>query len=198
MTFGDADWRNTPELAEPMFAAFTVMRQLHELLWCLAEAATLTAPGQLADDVECAGQRTAELTRARAAELAAVDTGAFRRGFGPLLERVSRSVRDGVDGRQPDRCGAELMGAKLAGADFRGASLRGAYLIGADLHRKDLRGTHLRGADLRGAQLDEAAFLTQPQLAAANGDPTTSIPAALSRPDHWTPLTPITPPPGTP
>jgi len=96
VTFGDADWRNTPELAEPMFAAFTVMRQLHELLWCLAEAATLTAPGQLADDVECAGQRTAELTRARAAELAAVDTGAFRRGFGPLLERVSRSVRDGL------------------------------------------------------------------------------------------------------
>ena len=41
VTFGGRDWRRSPELAEPMFAAFAVLRQLHELLWYLAEALTL-------------------------------------------------------------------------------------------------------------------------------------------------------------
>ena len=32
VTFGGRDWRADPALAAPMFAAFAVMRQLHELL----------------------------------------------------------------------------------------------------------------------------------------------------------------------
>ncbi|NDL55912.1 hypothetical protein [Phytoactinopolyspora mesophila] len=35
------------------------------------------------------------------------------------------------------------------------------------------------------AELDGAIFLTQPQLAAAQGDATTTIPASLARPAHW-------------
>ncbi len=41
VTFGGRDWRREPELARPMFAAFGVMRALHELLFLLDEAAAL-------------------------------------------------------------------------------------------------------------------------------------------------------------
>ncbi|WP_313885590.1 hypothetical protein [Fodinicola feengrottensis] len=40
-TFGGKDWRQAPETAGHMFALLPVMRQLHELLWYLAEAREL-------------------------------------------------------------------------------------------------------------------------------------------------------------
>ncbi|MGZ4541097.1 MAG: pentapeptide repeat-containing protein [Blastococcus sp.] len=184
VTFGGASWRRSPELAGPMFALLPVMRQLHELLWYLAEALTLTAAASLHDEVRALQQLTEELTRRSPAELAALDIAAHSRSGGELLVRVSERVRATLPRRARDRTGADLMGAKLAGADLRGASLRGAYLIGADLRGADLRnadllGTDLRGADLRAAVLTGCLFLTQPQLDAATGDATTVVPAAL-------------------
>ena len=43
VTFGGRDWREAPETAARMFQSFTVMRQLHELLWYLSEALGLPA-----------------------------------------------------------------------------------------------------------------------------------------------------------
>jgi hypothetical protein len=186
LTFAGRDRRTDPAAAAGMAAVFPVMRQLTELLWHLTEAGTLTpdaAVGALLDRVE-------RLTTAPAAELTALDVGALRGEAGELLGQVSERVRSDVPGRARDRKGADLIGAALRGADLRGASLRGAYLIGADLRgadlrRSDLLGTDLRAADLRGADLTGALFLTQPQLTAAVGDSTTSVPAALTRPGHW-------------
>jgi hypothetical protein len=187
-TFAGRDRRTDPAAAAGMAAVFPVMRQLTELLWHLTEAGTLStdpAVGALLDRVE-------RLTAAPEAELTTLDVGALRRETGDLLGQVSERVRADVPGRARDRTGADLMGAALRGADLRGASLRGAYLIGADLRGADLRrtdllGADLRAADLRGADLTGAIFLTQPQLTAAVGDATTSLPAALGRPGHWAP-----------
>ncbi|MDQ3464536.1 MAG: pentapeptide repeat-containing protein [Actinomycetota bacterium] len=123
-------------------------------------------------------------------ELRQFNASDHRREVGPLLDRVSRTVRDQVHDRARDRVGADLIGAKLRGSDLHGAGLRGAYLLGADLRGADLQhadllGADLRGADLRGAQLSSSLFLTQPQLDAATGDTSTTIPAALQRPLHW-------------
>jgi len=41
LTFGGEDWRRAPGRAPQMFELFLVMRQLHELLWYLAEALTV-------------------------------------------------------------------------------------------------------------------------------------------------------------
>jgi hypothetical protein len=38
ITFGGRDWRQSPDTARQMFDAFAIMRQLHELLWYVAEA----------------------------------------------------------------------------------------------------------------------------------------------------------------
>jgi hypothetical protein len=189
--FGGADRRDDPTTASAMAAVFTVMRQLTELLWHLREARTLVAPGPLRGEVEQRLAAVEELATGTADELAALDAGAHRREVGDLLGRVSEAARRDVPGRARDRRGADLVGAALRGADLHGASLRGAYLIGADLRGADLRrtdllGADLRAADLRGADLTGALFLIPPQLTAAVGDGATSLPAALSRPAHWT------------
>jgi uncharacterized protein YjbI with pentapeptide repeats len=174
-----------------MFSVFPVMRQLHELLWYLAEALTLPAAERMREEVRGLQEETAALTRLGPGELATLDVAAHSRRTGELLDRVSELVRSSVPRRAGDRRRADLVGARLRGVDLRGASLRGAYLIGADLAGADLRtadllGADLRGADLRGADLTGALFVTQPQLTAAQGDATTRLPVGLRRPGHWT------------
>ena len=55
VTFGGQDWRGDPGSARPMFAAFAVMRQLHELLWYLTEALARRRPARCTRS--CAARR---------------------------------------------------------------------------------------------------------------------------------------------
>jgi uncharacterized protein YjbI with pentapeptide repeats len=172
VTFGGQDWRRTPLVAAQMFAAFGVVRQLHELLWYLTEALTMTAARPLHDEVRQALDETERLARLGRDELPVLDVATYRRGVYALLLGVSELVRSDDGEPAPDRSGADLIGADLHGADLARANLRGSYLIGAnlrgaDLRRADLMGTDLRGADLTGADLTGSIFLTQAQLDSA-------------------------------
>lgn len=184
VTFAGRDWRGHPELAKRMFAAFAVMRHLHELMWYLGEAQAL-APS---DAVEAALEEIAELTLREPDDLLLVDVDVHRAAVNVLLRQTSDQIRAGTRG--PMLRGADLIGRDLSGRDLRGANLRGAYLIGgnltgADLRLADLIGADLRSATLAGADLSTAIFLTQSQLDAATGDARTALPAALTRPTHW-------------
>ncbi|MET9803868.1 pentapeptide repeat-containing protein [Streptomyces sp. NPDC006368] len=193
VTFGGRDWRRDPGTARRMFAAFPVVRHLHELLWYLTEALTLPSARDLRGETRRLLDETERLTLLSPDELAVLDVPAHRRTVGDLLLRTSALARaevPGANGRKKDRRGADLMGARLKGADLRGATLRGAYLIaadltGADLRRADLLGADLRDARLAGADLTGALFLTQPQIDAARGDARTVLPGTLTRPAHW-------------
>ncbi|MFD8891075.1 pentapeptide repeat-containing protein [Streptomyces sp. NPDC059566] len=191
VTFGGRDWRTHPGTAGRMFEVFPVLRQLHELLFYVSEALTLPAAAPVHAELRRALTETEELTRADAQALADLDVSPLRQQINTLLLKASELVRAKVPGRKKNHRGADLMGARLSGADLRGANLRGAYLIaadltGADLRTADLIGADLRDTNLRGADLRDAVFLTQPQLNAAQGDPTTQIPPTLTRPTHWT------------
>ncbi|HEY2551588.1 MAG TPA: pentapeptide repeat-containing protein [Streptosporangiaceae bacterium] len=190
VTFGGQDWRQRPQLAAGLFAAFPVMRQLHELLWYLTEALALPLqPGdQLLAGLRSALASTQQLTRLDPAALAAVDLPRQREQVNGLLLRASELARGSQRG--PDLRGADLAGRDFSGADLRGASLRGACLIGArlrgaDLTLADFTGADVRGADLGGAALAGSLFLTRAQLDSAAGDRQTTLPAGLSRPPHW-------------
>ncbi|QLE71449.1 pentapeptide repeat-containing protein [Streptomyces rectiverticillatus] len=192
VTFGGRDWRQDPGTARQMFAVYPVMRQLHELLWYLAEALTLPAARRLHAEVRRVHDAVERLTHESPEAILEVDVAARRMEVGELLQRASELVRAQVPGKKKNRRGADLMGARLRGADLRGANLRGAYLIaadlgGADLRTADLLGADLRDADLTGADLTGSVFLTQAQLNAARGDASTKLPEALSRPAHWGP-----------
>ena len=190
VTFGGRDWRQAPDTARQMFGVFTVVRQLHELLWYLAEALTLRPARPLHGELRRALAQTERLTRGRPEELAELDVAAHRSQVDPLLRQASELARAGLRRAGTDHGGADLIGADLRGADLSGASLRGARLIaadlsGADLTGADFTGADLRGADLRGADLTGSIFLIQSQLDAAKGDAGTRVPPPLTRPAHW-------------
>src|SRR5664279_3209180 len=182
VTFGGQNWRRDPQAAQQMFAVFSTMRQLHELLWYLTEALTLQPVRQLHDELSRTLDETEHLTLGSADALADLDVAAYRRSVNALLLRASELVRAGVRRRNLDRSGADLMGANLAGA-----YLIAADLSGADLRLADLIGADFRNADLSGADLTESIFLTQSQLDAAKGDADTKVPPSLTRPSHWSP-----------
>lgn len=182
VTFGGVSWRDAPATAPTMYAVLPVMRQLHEMLAHLLEAADLepdpATAGVLADLVDEVGAATA----GDPDTLLALDLVALRSRVGDLLRIVSATARErhrrraGIRGQSRQarriRAGADLVGADLRGLDLRAADLRGALLIAADLRGADLRwadllGADLRDADLRGAVVDGALFVTRPQLAAA-------------------------------
>jgi uncharacterized protein YjbI with pentapeptide repeats len=190
VTFGGTSWRQAPETAKQMFEVFPVVRQLHELLWYLTEALTLTPARPLHAELGRARDETERLAGLGPDALLELDVAAHRQEVNGLLVRASELVRAGAARRGKEHRGADLIGAKLRGADLRGANLRGAYLIGADLRRADLRtadliGADLRSADLSGADLRESIFLVQAQLDAARGDAQTVLPPSLTRPAHW-------------
>ncbi|PPK68384.1 pentapeptide repeat-containing protein [Actinokineospora auranticolor] len=175
----------SPRAAE----VFPVMRDLHELLWYLTEAARLPSSAPLRADLAAVTARVRAATEGTVDEVAAVDAFAHRQAANPLLQRASELARAGVRGRRDHR-GADLVGAALRDRDLRGASLRGALLLGADLRGADLRladvtGADLRTADLTGADLSTALFLTQSQVDSARGGPGTRLPRGRRRPAHW-------------
>lgn len=189
VTFGGRNWRQSPQMAEQMFAVFFVMRNLHELLWYLSEALKLPSASSLSDELGLALLETERLTHNSPDALIELDVAAYQRDVNVLLLRASELVRVQVRHKNELR-GADLAGARLKDADLRGANLRGACLIGADLRRADLRladltGADLRDADLRGANLTGSIFLTQSQLDAAKGDLATKVPSSLMHPGHW-------------
>jgi len=172
VTFGGRDWRQAPGTAAQMFRVFTIMRQLHELLWYLTEALALPAAGPLHGELGAALAQTERLTRSSPAALAKLDVRASRDDINVLLLRASTLVR--ASARQPganltgadltdadgaDLSGAKLSGAKLSGADLTDADLSGADLSGAELRGADLTGRDLSGADLAGASLRGARLI---------------------------------------
>ncbi|ODU03149.1 MAG: hypothetical protein ABS81_15295 [Pseudonocardia sp. SCN 72-86] len=190
VTFGGRDWRAEPEVATSMFAAFEVMRPIHELRWYLAESLAAPAASSLHDDARALLAETERIAAFGPEALVGVDVDAHRVRVNEVLLGVGERVRAASPGPRPNKRGADLVGARLRGADLRGANLRGALLIGADLQGADLRaaeliGADLRGADLAGADLSTSLFLTRFQLHGARGDATTRLPAVLDRPAYW-------------
>ncbi|CAN5656416.1 pentapeptide repeat-containing protein [soil metagenome] len=190
VTFAGRSWRERPESAPQMFTVFGVVRELHELLWYLADGRRRDATRTLHLELDRLAAETEALADRSADALEAFDVGEHRRAVDVVLQQSSALVRAGAPGPMAELRGADLMGADRRGRDLRGADLRGSYLIGADLRATDLRladliGADLRATDLRGADLTDALHLTNFQLSAAKGDAATLVSPWLDRPAHW-------------
>lgn len=181
-TFGGRDWRTDPN--RRMLKAFPVMRDLHELLWYLREAAS--AAPSLHEEILAVYASVDDLASGTPEELSAIDIAAERERVNAVLLRASTLARGkGVDMRGGEFFGKDLRKTALTGALLRGAVLIAADLRNGDLTRADLTGADLRDADLRGANLSGALFLTQAQIDAARGDTRTKLPKGRVRPGHW-------------
>lgn len=199
-TFAGVSWREDPAVRAGMFAAFPIVRQLHELLWYLREALGMPAAAALHPALRASWNAVAAAADASPADIAELDVDALRDPAAALLREAARLTRESGPVADPGSRlrvarsrltpGADLLGADLRGADLRGAELRSALLIAADLRDADLARAELIGADLRdarlhGARLEHALYLTQSQVEAAHGDTRTRLPRALRRPAHW-------------
>src|SRR5258708_11578245 len=104
-----------------MFRVFTIMRQLHELLWYLSEALTLPPARPLHRELSRALEETERLTLGSPAALGELDMAAYRRDISALLRRASELAR----ARLPDQ-GAGLARGRLARERLPAGRLPGA------------------------------------------------------------------------
>lgn len=193
--FDGVSWRERPESKQEMFSAFSIMRQLHEMLWYLYEAQARTYDPDSAQQARDFASTIATLAGGSATELFCADLDALHSDVRAILMDISEEVRACyfADGERLDSSlapGSDLAGRNLREHRLRGADLRGACLIAADLRYLDLAGTDLLGADLRdarleGADLSAALHVTQPQINAARGSVGTLLPDGVATPSHW-------------
>jgi hypothetical protein len=194
--FGGESWLEHPAKKEKMFSAFKVARQLHEMLWYLAEAQGRCFDPDASGDAAQFRGIIEEALVGGPDQLLALDVQELHAEVRSLLMAVSEEVRasyfaTGDDHLDPVlRPGADLIGKDLRSRRLCGADLRGSYLIASDLRGSDLTAVDLLGADLRNAKLDgadlsKALYLTQPQINAARGDARTLLPADVASPSHW-------------
>jgi len=190
-TFSGETWRANPSVRGEMFAAFPVMRRLHELLWYLDCALSISTNADLTLAISSQFDHVRQLTNSTPADLKTVDTDALYDEARPTLVAASAERRSGyAQAARRIAPGADLAGADLRAVNLRGANLRGAILIGADLTGADLGDCDVLGADVRdaslgGADLSSALFLTQAQVSSARGDHRTTLPSGFVRPAHW-------------
>jgi uncharacterized protein YjbI with pentapeptide repeats len=188
VSLGGRHWRTDPKSARWMIVVFPVVRQLHEILAYLVEAAELPADDVLHAGIEGLSAEVDQLTNLPPEDLLRIDVQLLRMRAGPLLEQVSKRTRAPLPAksyRDADLAGRSLRRADLRRHDLHNALLIAADLSGADLRKADLRGADTRDCDLRGADLTDCLFLSTAQLHGARGDAATKIPAHLDRPAHW-------------
>lgn len=194
--FRGTSWLENPGTKPQMFAAFKAARQLHEMLWYLAEAQARTFDPDASSRAAQLRTLIEQAVRGKLPELLSLDVQGLHAQVRSTLIDISEEVRASYFASGDDHLesalkpGADLIGKNLRARSLCGADLRGAYLIAADLRGSDLSGVDLLGADLRdalleGADLSTALFLTQPQLNAARGSRSTRLPVDLEMPAHW-------------
>ena len=176
----------------PMLSAYETVRQLHELLWYVADALSRPPAAPVHAALADARRAIEAAIAGGPSSIEATDPAAHRATVAPLLRRASALTRaavppaagrPGMDGRRPDRAspahqrpnpdatgrdlaGRDLAGGDLAGRDLSGRDLAGRYLAGRDLAGRDLSRADLSTASLIGADLRGAGLQVADLLAA--------------------------------
>ena len=173
----------------PMLSAYETVRQLHELLWYVADALSRSSAAPVHGALAQAGSAIEAAVAGGPSSIEATDPATHRATVAPLLRHASALTRaavpsaagrPGPDGRHPDRASQahqradrnaghdlsegdlaqrDLSGPEPAGPELAGHDLAGHDLAGRDLGRADLSTASLIGADLRGAGLQVADLL---------------------------------------
>jgi uncharacterized protein YjbI with pentapeptide repeats len=198
VTYEGYDWRQVKQSAKQMMDVFLIMRQLHEILWYLAEAFRVQTNKKVKDKLIELISETEQLTYLKQDSLIKLDVESHRDKARTLFHQTSELIRaNALNGKKSalkhgkmiagrlDFMGVDLRKANLRGADLRGAFLIAANLSGTDLSGADLIGADLRDADVRGTNLEDSIFITQAQINAAVGNSDTKLPISLSRPGYW-------------
>jgi len=192
ITFKGKDWKQYPESSGKMFSAFLVMRQLHEMMWYLAQALYFQTNQIIKVEISTLLESILRIAEADADSLLALNLEVYRNTVNKLLRITSALLRGESKEKAAKRSSGNLdyFGADLRKTNMKGADLRGACLIAANMNGVDFTGADLISADIRdanvkGANLANCIFLTQAQVNTAKGDNFTKLPFMIDRPRHW-------------
>jgi hypothetical protein len=92
VTFGERDWRSTPEIARSQFEVFMVMRQLHESMLLLSQALKLEAARPLWGELGSMFEALDTLSSGDPAALRLLDVASYDRQVRVLLRRIGDYV----------------------------------------------------------------------------------------------------------
>ncbi|WP_367270565.1 pentapeptide repeat-containing protein [uncultured Clostridium sp.] len=180
-----------------MYDSFLIIRQLHEMLWYLAQSYILQHDEKVKAQIAILIDDTLDLTMSDINSLFNLDIESHRNKVNGFLKDTSEMIRKKARNSlnksstksKKQIHGKEFFGKDLTKADLCGADLRGALLIAANLSSTNLNGADfiaadLRDADFSGADLSGSIFLTQAQINSTKGNSQTKLPPMIKCPSY--------------
>lgn len=188
--YGGDSWKKRPEEAEEIFKVFLAVWQLHQMVWYLAEAASIIPAEGLADDIDTLISEYKNMTALSPEEILGTDIEGYRTRVNRILKKAgeltAQSIAPGKNAdRRSDYMGRNFKKANLDGLDFSMSLMIAANLEGCSLYGTNFLGADMRDANIRNADLRESLFLTQAQVNAARGNEHTKLPDTLTMPKGW-------------
>lgn len=184
------DWKTAPEIAQQMFNVFITVWHLHQMLWYLIEASTITFADDQNADISKLILENEEMTRLCPEDILALDIDNYRARVNQVLKKTCELVSAGMNCRDhgvksKDFIGKNFKRSNLNGKDFSMALLIAANLEGCSLNGANFLGADLRDANIKNTDLSECVFLTQAQVNAAKGNRNTKLPIWITYPTSW-------------
>jgi hypothetical protein len=180
-------WKANPKLANEIYEVFMIVFQLHQMLWYIVEAYSLTFDESLKSTIDALISENEHMTQQSPDYILHLDINKYRLKVNEVLKQVTNaiSVEDSGKIRNTNYLGKNFRRENLDGRDFSMCLMIAANLEGCSLKRANFLGADLRDANVKNTDLSASVFLTQMQINAAKGNLNTKIPNNLSRPSTW-------------
>lgn len=180
--FDGQNWKKNLEISKDIFDVFIKVLQLHQVLWYLIQAASISNVKNNIETLDKYILENNKITSLPYKDILNYDLEEYRTNANKAIKRSFR-FNPGQD--KKDYIGKEFKRMNLDGKDFSMAFLIGANLEGCSLNSASFLGTDLRDVVVRNTDLSNSYFLTQIQINSALGNKNTKIPLYLTRPEHW-------------
>lgn len=127
-TFKGKNWKEFPELSKKMFEVFSVMVQLHEMMWYLSEIIVLSKNNNIRDSIIHLKNEIENLSCLDSDSLLSLDILSYREKTGLFLKQVIDKTKT-INSKNTIGGRLDLIGADLRDADIRGADLRQSFFL---------------------------------------------------------------------
>lgn len=184
----DGTWETNSEQKDKLFQVFIIVYQLHQMLWYLVEAFTLTSDELLKSTIDLLISENEQMLQQPMDHIAMLDLSEYRSNVNIVLKQISTDI-------SANDTSSQIHGLNYLGKNFKKANLDrknfsmslmiAANLSGCSLKNTNFLGADLRDANIRNADLSKSIFLTQMQINSAIGNSNTKIPIYLTRPATW-------------
>ncbi|MCW3491574.1 pentapeptide repeat-containing protein [Dethiobacter alkaliphilus] len=182
-----SDWRTDPKQSATIFAVFSIVFQLHQMLWYLIEALSVNTDETVASEIERLIQENQQMTEQESDKILSLDVEKYKTKVNKVLKKVCRVIAVNPVESQDDKdfLGKDFNKCNLDGSDFSMSLMIAANFEGCSIRGANFLGTDMRDANIKNADLRESMFLTQMQINSTRGNSNTKLPANLSRPSIW-------------